>query len=84
LRERARRRLRGNGQRGTWLGRRGHLGGERANAIALGALGEQRVDWDRLDRGRNAEWARITAAIDGYELDTLNDAYARLIDEEHR
>ena len=42
------------------------------------------VDWDRLDRGRDAEWARITAAIDGYELDALNDAYARLIDEEHR
>lgn len=42
------------------------------------------VDWDRLDRGRDAEWARITAAIDGYELDALNDAYARLINEEHR
>ena len=42
------------------------------------------VDWDRLDRGRDAEWARITAAIDGYELDALNDAYARLIREEHR
>ena len=42
------------------------------------------VDWDRLDRGRDAEWARITPAIDGYELDALNDAYARLIDEEHR
>ena len=42
------------------------------------------VDWDRLDRGRDAEWARITSAIDGYELDALNVAYARLIDEEHR
>ena len=55
-----------------------------ALGFVIGALMPGRVDWDRLDRGRNAEWARSTAAIDGYELDTLNDAYARLIDEEHR
>ena len=55
-----------------------------AVGFVIGALMPSAVDWDRLDRGRDAEWARITAAIDGYELDALNDAYARLIDEEHR
>lgn len=55
-----------------------------ALGFVIGALMPGTVDWDRLDRGRNAEWARITAAIDGYELDALNDAYARLIREEHR
>ena len=42
------------------------------------------VDWDRLDRGRDAEWTRIMAAVDGHDLDALNDAYERLIEEETR
>ena len=42
------------------------------------------VDWDRLDRGRDAEWTRIMAAVDGHDLDALNDAYEQLINEETR
>ena len=54
-----------------------------AVGFVIGTLMPSAVEWDRLDRGRDAEWSRIMAAVDGHDLDALNDAYARLI-EEHR
>ena len=55
-----------------------------AVGFVIGTLMPGTVDWDRLDRGRDAEWARIMAAVDGHDLDALNDAYERLIEEETR